>query len=326
MIKMCVCVSGMHRSVNFFKCQFSVSSMSVAMPSNIVYGKVSCHILVQCSLHASHVEKSVMSCHEKCLSCFSASHMEKVSIMPDALQFVCFTYIYIYMEKVSVMSRSIAICMYYMQKSVPSHLDALQFACLTYGKGVHYVTIHCNLHALHPEKCPVTSGCIAICMLHIWKRCPLCHNTLQFACITSRKVSRHIWMHCNLHASHMEKVSAMSQYIAICMHHIQKSVLLCLDTLHFVCFTYGKGVRYVTIHCNLHALHPEKCPVMSGYIAICMLHIWKKVSVMWCIAICMQFYLALGGGGGEQRRGGGDSAEPPVRNVGVLGELSGGEL
>ena len=165
---MCVCVSGMHRSVNFFKCQFSVSSMSVAMPSNIVYGKVSCHILVQCSLHASHVEKSVMSCHEKCLSCFSASHMEKVSIMPDALQFVCFTYIY------------------------------------------------------------------------IWKRCLLCHDPLQSACIICRKVSHHIWMHCNLHASHMEKVSTMSQYIAICMHYIQKSVLLCLDTLQFVCFTYGK--------------------------------------------------------------------------------------
>ena len=145
-----------------------------------------------------------MSCHEKCLSCFSASHMEKVSIMPDALQFVCFTYIYIY------------------------------------GKGVCYVTIHCNLHVLYAEKCPITSGCIAICMPHIWKRCPLCHNTLQFACITSRKVSRHIWMHCNLYASHMEKVSAMSQYIAICMHYIQKSVLLCLDTLQFVCFTYGK--------------------------------------------------------------------------------------
>ena len=405
-IKMCVSV-GMHRNVIFFfffKCQFSVSSMSVAMLSSIVYGKVSCHILVQCNLYASHVEKSV------------SGH--------DALQFVCLTYIW----KRCLMSRSIAVCMYYMQKSVPSHLGALQFVCLTYGKCVCYVTIHCNLHASHMENVPVMSQYIAICMHYMQKRVPshldalqfvcltygkgvlyhntlpfvcltygkgvCCHNTLQFACIIYRKVSCYVWIHCSLYASHVEKVSVTSQYIAICVPHIWKKCLSC-DVYQFACSSIwhygggGGGQCYITVHCNLHALYTEKCLIMSGYIAVCIHHLWKgvcyvslrpslytshmeKVSVMWCIAICMQFYLAWGGhcyitihcnlhasdtkkivmseriavcmphmenasvmwciaicmqfsmALGWEGGGGGDSAEPPVRNVGVLGELSGG--
>ena len=227
--------------------------MSVAMLSSIVYGKVSCHILVQCNLYASHVEKSV------------SGH--------DALQFVCLTYIW----KRCLMSRSIAVCMYYMQKSVPSHLGALQFVCLTYGKCVCYVTIHC--------------------MHHIWKMCLLCHNTLQFACITCRNVSHHIWMHCNLYASRMEKVLYHNTLPFVCLTY-GKGVC-CHNTLQFACIIYRKVSCYVWIHCSLYASHVEKVSVTSQYIAICVPHIWKK-----CLSCdvyqfaCSSIWHYGGGGGG----------------------------
>ena len=69
------------------------------------------------------------------------------------------------------------------------------------------------------------------------------------------------------------------------MHQIQKKFLLCLNALQFVCLT------------------------------------WK--TRLSCDALqfaCSSLWHWGGKGGG----GGGDSAEPPVRNVGVLGELSGG--
>ena len=245
-----------------------------------------CLVPSWCNAVCMHHMWKKVSCHEKCLSCFNASHMEKVSIMSDALQFVRFTYIYIY------------------------------------GKGVCYATIHCNLHVLYAEKCPITSGCIAICMPHIWKMCLLCPNTLQFACITCRKVSCHIWMHCYLYASHMEKVC------------------------------------YVTVHCSLHALHTEKCPVTSGYIAICMPHIWKRCllchntlqfacityrSVLLCLDtlqfVCLTYGKSVrhvmhsnlhavlsgigagGGGGGGAEEGGGGGVTVQNHQLGMWGCL-----
>ena len=118
---------------------------------------------------------------------------------------------------------------------------------------VSYVTIHCSLHVLHAEKCPVTSGCIAICMPHIWKMCLLCHDTLQFACITYGKCVCYVTIHCNLHALYTEKCPVMSGYIVVCMPHMWKRCLLRHNTLQFVCLTYGKSVCHV-MHSNLHAV------------------------------------------------------------------------